>query len=172
MGLFKLLTLAMATTVTASTFHPGPPAAPSNATEPQVSITTIASTTTIVKGPATEQPSVIVSSSAAEIVTSVVTSAILPTDVPVDSSTWVHLSSFEAPANNHTSTTTEVVASSALASGASSSIIVTQSANSTYHSATASGSATSTAGPVSAGKKVKVGAFVGLAALMAGVFGA
>lgn len=175
MGLFKLLTLAMATAATASTFYPGPPAAPSNATE-QVSVTTIASTTTIVKGPATSQPP-IVSSSIPEIVSSVVTSPILPTDVPGEvSSIWIDLSSFESGTHNWT-TISDFVPSTAIPSGIVSSVtgassLVTQSVNGTYHSAPATGTPTSTNVPVNAGGNVKVGAVVGLTALMAGIFGA
>jgi hypothetical protein len=167
MGLFKLVTLAMATAATASTYYPGPPAAPSNATE-QVSVTTIASTTTIVKGPATSQP---------PVVSTIVTSAVLPTDVPDEvSSTWIDLSSYESGAANWTSISdfipSTVVPSGIVSSVTGASSVVTQSVNGTYHSGTASVTPTSTGVPVNAGENLKVGAVVGLAALMAGVFGA
>jgi hypothetical protein len=177
MGPFKLLTLAFATSATASTFY-GSSCAP---TGEQVNVTV---TATVIKGPASEQtpPNVVTffpNASDTGLMSAI--SSVTPTSAPAVAECLVP-EGCVFPINGTASTTlypgSSIPASLALPTGNHSTVIVTETYNSTgiYHSAT--GSATVSASPtksimpVSGAGKAKAGVALGLAALVFGVIGA
>jgi hypothetical protein len=187
MGPFKLLALSIAGTATASTFY-GAPLAISN-TSDHISVTTIFSTTAVQASVSEHsQPPIITDTSCLGVSSSASTmSLVLSTMAPVVSepavsfsgpidSTYINLSSFEAPAGNKTVTSNDVMVSTTSAAALPSvfsTTVVTETTNSThYHTGTPTTSATTSPGPQSSGGKVKVGVAIGLAALLVGVLGA
>jgi hypothetical protein len=187
MGPFKLLSLAFMTTVTASTFY-NTPTAPAVSTSVTWSEQVINVSTTIVKGPGSEpsHPAVVTAFPAAPN-SSIM--SVVPSVAPTVSTTEIHecmiYEGCVVPVNETASTTIypggapiPFPPANLPPAGNQSTVVVTQTFNSTgiHHSAT--GSATVTASPtkpgmpVSSGGKVKVGAAIGLIALLFGVLGA
>jgi hypothetical protein len=187
MGPSKVLALALATAVTASTSYGAPPAI-SNTTD-QISVTTVFTTTAVTVPVSEQSPSPTISdpSCQAASVSSIMTTTLSSTatvvttpEVPFSGSivsSWVNLPSFEASAGNTTVTSTNIVTPTTAPSSVLSTTVVTATANTTHvHSltptTTANASTTPSHGPQSGGGNVKVGVAIGLAALIVGVLGA